>query len=76
MPPGNNPKSRRNEAAERDQSGDFIVDAVFQPDPMTAEWRRLMERRMSPVIEGDDQDPNKTNDCHDSLPEGREPAQE
>ena len=58
---------------------DLRVSADFQLGPRTAEWGRLMDRLMSPVLQGKDQDFVGTADgydCSDLLDGDKEPAQE
>ena len=66
-------------SSDKKKPKDLRVSADFQLGPRTAEWGRLMDRLMSPVLEGKDQDFVGTAegyDCSDLLDGDKEPAQE
>ncbi len=77
--PTSDPKGQRRPASREGDSEGLRITADFQFGPTTAEWRRLMDRLMSPVLEGKDQGFVGTADgydCSDLLDGDKEPAQE
>ncbi len=73
------PKGQCGKAAKKGKPADLRVSADFQLGPTTAEWRRLMDRLMSPVLDVNDHDSGGTADgydCGDLLDGDKEPARE
>ena len=76
--PAGETKGHRRPASQEGDSEDLRITADFQLGPTTAEWRRLMGRLMSPVLDEADQDFEGTTqdeDCNGML-NGDRPVQE